>query len=361
MPIETPTLEELDVLTAGGGQTDETISLFDSDGRLLALRPDVTLPIARMIASRLRNDDGPFRLRYAQQVFREQESLQAQEREFTQLGVESIGTQGVWADAEVVSLFVEALRACNLREFTVAICTVSVLKAIIEESDMDPQWAEDVLEAFHTSNFVSLQDLADRDGVDDEFRELLLELPHVRGGRDAIVRCRQLVAPLGHQEDLDRLLLTWDVLEAQGCTDHVVVDFSIMCSFDYYTGLAVEAYAPGFGLPLGSGGRYDHMLEAYGRNMPAAGFAFSLERVMQALRRQGDKVYPATPRALIGGSCAGKTFVAAAKLRKQGVDVCITDAEDLLEEASKRGIAAVYRADEQGDPIRMDEGSDRDV
>ncbi|NLG10334.1 MAG: ATP phosphoribosyltransferase regulatory subunit [Coriobacteriaceae bacterium] len=289
-PIETPTLEVLEVLEQGGQLTKTPFRLFDADGTLLVLRPDVTLPIARKVASRLENITKPLRFRYVQSVFREEESLRAQSREFTQIGVESIGLSGAAADAEVILLLVEALKACGLKEFTVAFCTVGVLRdlldACLREGSVDDSWRSTVLAACHENNLVAVKRLANDARVEARYATALRGLLEVRGGRGAIEACRQLVEPLGCVDGLDVLAQTYDIIDQLGASDHVTVDFSVMSAFDYYTGLVFEAYAPGLGVPLGSGGRYDRMLESYGASAPAAGFAFGLERVMHALLEQ---------------------------------------------------------------------------
>jgi len=339
MPIETPSLEIREVMESGGGLVGNPISLIDADGKLLVLRPDVTRSIARMVATRLVAGDGPFRLRYAQQVFREQEGDLAQSREFTQLGAESIGLAGPAADAEVVSLFVEALRACNLEDFTVTICTVGVLRSLVAGAGMPASWGDAILAAYHASDFVAVEELAAADGIDPARRRALVRLPRLRGGRQTLLDCRELMGDLSVDAGLADLIETWDLLEAAGVADDVVVDFSILSGFDYYTGLVMEAYATGFGLSLGAGGRYDTMLEAYGRTEPAAGFALSLERVMQALRSQGQRVRRRTPDVLVGGTDLPRVFREARALRAEGLSVCITAVPDVAAEAERRGIA----------------------
>ena len=163
MPIETPALEVQDVMTAGGGDAGHFLSLFDIDGKLLTLRPDVTLPIARMVANRLGDDQGPFRFRYCEQVFREEASLRAQSRVNTQLGIESIGLSGSGADAEVIALFMDALEACGLEEYTVAIASVEVLRSLIAAAGMDQSWNAKLLQAYHSSNLVELGELVHPD------------------------------------------------------------------------------------------------------------------------------------------------------------------------------------------------------
>ncbi len=281
-PIETPTLEVMDVMRAGGHMTGVPFKFFDSQGDLLAMRPDVTLQVARMCATRLAGQPGPFRFRYQQRVFRETEGqMRAAAREVTQIGIECIGPSGAEGDAEVLQLFCEALETAGVRDFTISVATVGVLRALLAASGASAAWSEQVLEAFHASNFVEL-DLLTGVGcpVPPVFAQALRALPRIRGGRDAIEEARALVAPLGCEDGLDELSGMCDLLDAAGVGGRVCIDFSVMSSFDYYTGMVFEAYAPGLGSPLGSGGRYDNMVGAYGEDRPAAGFAFFLEQVM---------------------------------------------------------------------------------
>ncbi|MDR2108545.1 MAG: ATP phosphoribosyltransferase regulatory subunit [Coriobacteriales bacterium] len=297
-PIETPTLEVLQVLEQGGKLAHQPFRLFDADNELLVLRPDVTLPIARMVATRL-EAALPLRLRYVQPVFREQEQLQAQARERTQIGVEALGLHGAAADAEVVLLLCEALAACGLRDFTVAICTVGVLRELLDaclrDSDLGEDWRNRVLRACHESNLVTLDGLVSDARLDARYAQALRKIVTLSGGGEAIAACQAIATPLGCADGLDELAASWEIIEAFA-GGHVRVDFSVMSAFDYYTGLVLEAYAPGVGVALGSGGRYDGMLSAYGLDAPAVGFAFSLETVMQALVAQvGDDGQPQTP------------------------------------------------------------------
>ncbi|MEG0216714.1 MAG: ATP phosphoribosyltransferase [Raoultibacter sp.] len=281
MPIETPTLEVMDVMEAGGRIPGAPFKLFDAQGDLLAMRPDVTLQVARMCATRLKDEAGPFKFRYTQRVFRETDT-QASARELTQIGIESIGESGPASDAELVGLFAEALNTCKVENFTLALGTVSVLRALLEKCQAPSSWKHAVLKAYHASNFVELDALVAAAAVPPQFSAAIKALPRIRGGRAAIEAARALVAPLGCAGGLDAFEKTYDYLVQEGLASCILVDFSVMSSFDYYTGIVIEAYVPGLGAPVGSGGRYDTMLAAYGQNRPAAGFAFYLEQVMAA-------------------------------------------------------------------------------
>ena len=287
VPVETPTLEIMDVMNAGGRVPGTPFKLFDSRGDLLALRPDVTLQIARMCATRLAGQPGPFRFRYQERVFREAEGRpQAEAREMTQVGVELIGEAGPAADAEVIALLAESLERVGVGNFRISVATVGVLRALLAGSGADEAWKAGVLSAYHASNFVKLDELtgdgAREAGVAPVFAQAIRALASVRGGREAVGRVREVVAPLGCQDGLDDLERTLALLDEKGLGSRIFVDFSVMSSFDYYTGIVFVAYAPALGAPLGSGGRYDNTIGAYGESRPAAGFAFYLDQALAA-------------------------------------------------------------------------------
>ena len=281
-PIETPTLERMDAMNAAGRIPGTTFKLFDATGELLALRPDVTMQVARMAASRLRFSEDAMRFRYTQRVFRDVD-IPSEAREMTQIGIECMGPAGADADAEVVGLLARALEATGLENFTIALGTVGVLRALLEVCEAPGTWKNAVLGAYHASDFVALNKLCAQKDIPTDYAQAICALPRIRGGREAIDAVRALVEPLGCVDGLDDFAATFDALAEDGLASVLLVDFSIMSSFDYYTGIVFEAYSPGMGELLGSGGRYDTMLEGLGAPArPAAGFSFYLEQVMEA-------------------------------------------------------------------------------
>ena len=288
VPIETPTLESMAVMQAGGRVPASPFKFFDATGDLVTMRPDVTLQVARMCATRLGDARGPFRFRYMQRVFRETEGqLRADVREKKQIGIECIDAAGVEADAEVIGLFAEAIETAGVTDFKLSLATVGVLRALLAASTAPESWKQELLEAFHESNFVVIDELCDRaQAKGSQFAPVIRELARIRGGREAVQKVRALVEPFGCAAALDPFEETLDLIAANGLADRIVVDFSVMSSFDYYTGIVFEAFAPGLGRAIGSGGRYDKLLATYGADRPAAGFAFYLEEAMEAAAAQ---------------------------------------------------------------------------
>lgn len=358
--IETPVAERLDALEAAAGSLEDTAFRFmDLDGHLLALRPDLTVPIARLVGSRLAGEPGPFRFRYASEVFREHESLRGQSRQFTQVGAELIGAGGPAADAEVVSLVVEGLRVAGFSDFTVSLGTVAVLSAVVRAAGMPDGWGREVFSAAHERNLVELDRLAGAPGVDPSAARALKAVPRIRGGAEAIDACREAAAGCGCEAVLDELAETYALLEAAGTAGNVTVDFSVMRSFDYYTGIVLEAYAPGFGVPLGGGGRYDGALAAFGTPMPAAGFAFGLERLTIALVEQGAAPSVRRLDAVLGGDAAS-ALGAARELRAGGWRVALSSRAGLELVREAEAAEAVEALWAEGDRVyRLDRAGEK--
>ncbi len=357
--VETPIVERLETLegAAGGDLKTDVFRLFDSDGPLLALRPEMTVPIARLVATRLGVGEQPHRLRYSGRVFREQPSMRGQSREFMQVGVELVGDGGPAADAEVIALMSDALAAAGLEQYTIGVGTVAVLRELIAAASMDSQWEKAVLAAAHDRNLVAIRELAATGGVPQDVSRALSVVPGIRGGREAIDACRVVAGPWVATV-LDELEETWGLLALQGCTDRVSLDFGIVRSFDYYTGVVIEAYGSGPGMPLGGGGRYDGVLAAFEAPAPAAGFALRVERVHEELALQDRQVSVRPLDALLGGS-SQEAFPAAARLRAAGWRVRLapgSGADAVFTQASDAGATYALMATE-GEIVRIAEGS----
>lgn len=321
--VETPVVEVYETLSAAAGDLQGTaFRLFDVDGRLLALRPDMTVPIARLYAARMAHEPGAKRFRYEAQVFREHESLRGQSRQFTQLGIELVGVGGPVADAEVIAVFADALAAAGLRDFTIVAGDVAILLALIDATGLGDSWRAQMLAAAHDRNLVAFDGLAA--SAPERIADALREVVRLRGGVEAIGRCREIVEPLVGGREVARFAAMWELLEAAEAAGRVLADFGIIRSFDYYTGLVFEAYVPGLGVALGGGGRYDDLLSAYSAPAPAAGFAIGLERLSIALADQGVSV-PVPPAPVPVDGPATRAFAEAARRRATGERVILAD------------------------------------
>lgn len=291
LPVETPLLEDWDVLGAAGRIKGSPFRLFDSDGRLLMLRPDLTLPVARLAATRLDAGAAPLRLRYAAPVVREQDSLRGQPRQFTQMGVELIGGDGASAEAEVVALLAEALEALSVGSWRIVCGSVAPIEAALAACAPSESFRERARELVHASDLVGLDELVASAGLPDACARAIGGIPRVGGGPEALDEVDALLERAGVGKgargvgELRALVASLAGTPAEG---RLAFDFSIVNSFDYYTGLIFKAYRDGVAASLASGGRYDSVLANLGvPGCAACGFALSLERLQEVLGPSG--------------------------------------------------------------------------
>ena len=290
LPVETPILEDKCSLEEGGRIADTPFKLFDDDGRLLVVRPDNTLPIVRMVASRMRAGELPLRLRYEAPVVRECRRGTGGSRQFTQLGFELIGEGDTAGDIEMVTLVAEALRALGLSSGRLVCGSVKPFKALMAQCQ-DASFAAEALSLVHANDFVDLDERVDASDEDEAVKAAIKELPRLAGDVRVLDRVDELLAAAGIKAPMTaELRALLDGLDERDAAT-VSFDFSLMNSFDYYTGLVFKVYVDGLTDPVGSGGRYDSIFDgAFGEGItvPAAGFAFSLERLEEADAKEAD-------------------------------------------------------------------------
>ena len=293
LPVETPLLEDRRAIERGARVKDSAFQLFDSDGSLLMLRPDLTLPVARLVAGRVSAGELPARFRYAAPVVREEPSLRGQPRQFTQLGVELVGEDGAASEVEVVRLLAEALGALEVPDWRIVFGSVTPLTSLLDACAPTPDFREEVLALVHDSDLVTLDELiSSTEGLAPAAARALREVCRMGGGAEVIGRLDALLAEAGVDPasrgtaELSSLAGSLADLFEQG---RLSFDFSIINSFDYYTGIIFKGYAEGIAASLASGGRYDAVLANLGRpGLVACGFALSLERLQEVLGEPGE-------------------------------------------------------------------------
>ena len=339
--VVTPTFEYYETLRASAPETadDSTFRFFDRSGRMLALRPDMTTPIARVAVMRMRERPLPLRLFYLANVFRQEETQAGRQCEFYQAGVELLGAGGVAADAEVVALAVEALLAAGLSDFQVCLGQVDFISGIMAEAGLDAATAHKVKQALIERNMVGLGELLAESRIEPCNRDLLQQLPMLHGKMDMLRNVRQRVKNEISQAALDNLAEIYHLLEKYGIDRYVMFDLGIIRDFEYYTGMVFETYTTGLGYPICGGGRYDRMAGSFGREQPATGFALGIERILLALERQGLDATNPTQTVYVGwaGSNLPKAIAAVKRLREDGSTAELGLQDQSREEAEREG------------------------
>jgi ATP phosphoribosyltransferase regulatory subunit len=337
--VATPTIEYFDTLVRGEGTEagDRLFKLVDRGGELLALRPEMTTPVARLVTTHLRGAVPPVRLAYAGQVFRGSEIGSGRLREFPQVGCELIGAGGREADAEIVALAVEALAASGVAKFSISLGHVGFLRGILRGLELQDDDDRALRALLYQKDFVGIRGMLARCGVPAARVEAFAALPML-SGRNAIADAHRLVEADESRQVLRDLEDVIGVLQAHGAGHAVRVDLSIIRDFGYYTGIVFEGHTATLGFPLLGGGRYDGLFAGFGAPQPATGFAVRIDRVLASAPGRDE---PAADVAVVftDGDRAEALQLARA-LRAQEISVSMEVLGRPWEEAARQAIAA---------------------
>jgi ATP phosphoribosyltransferase regulatory subunit len=278
--VATPAIEYDEVLARGDGRAaGSAYRFFDESGELLALRSDMTVPIARLVATRYAGAEPPLRLCYLANAFRAVRPQSGQMREFAQAGVELIGAPAPGGTAEVVEVLEAALDAAGLDRAVIGLGDADLFRQLLAELGVDGEARESALARLATHDLVGLEaELTAIDGIGEEQCATCLALSQLRGGREVLDEARSL-GGAAVERATARIGETFEALEAAGAADRVQIDLGLLRDLGYYSGAILEVYDPALGHVLGGGGRYDGLLKRFGVDLPAAGFALYLERV----------------------------------------------------------------------------------
>ncbi|MDQ3588346.1 MAG: ATP phosphoribosyltransferase regulatory subunit [Actinomycetota bacterium] len=269
--VWTPALEYEETLRTGdAGGAGAGYRLFDEQGEVLALRSDMTIPIARVVATRLGDAQPPLRLCYFGHAYRAAERRTAELREFLQGGIELIGLPGAEGEAEVIALTEDALDRAGLRRHRVGVGDGTLFARLLDDADVPEDAREGLVGCLSSRDLVGLERRVDELGLGAASRERLVSLPSLRGGAEVLERAGGAV---------DALLELHELLAERGVADRVIFDLGLLRQLGYYTGPVFEVYDPAVGFALGGGGRYDELIGRFGRPLPACGMALDVGRV----------------------------------------------------------------------------------
>ena len=293
----------------------------DFDGKILALRAEMTAPVARIVTTRIASMPTPIRLFYVSNVFRCSQSYVEREREFWQAGIELIGSNTSEADGEILSLLVSSLRKLGLKEVRLDIGHASLLKDILNSSGLDEEKKGSLRSLLANRDQARLEVFMEQNNFASKLREVFLQLSSCR--RLDKISSISLGSPEFRKanEHLRKLLEVKDTLTNYGIENLVFFDFSMTRKIAYYTGLVFEASVPNFGLPLGGGGRYDRFIEKFGKlKLPATGFALEIEKCLKALTAQGFQILEkAKTKVLVSSKFQNVAINVVSLLRDAGV------------------------------------------
>ena len=276
--VATPALEYEETLArADVGEARPVYKLWDEAGDVLVLRSDMTLPIARLVASRFPDAEPPLRFCYFAHAYRGVKPSRGQPREFLQAGIELVGAPSPAGTAEALVVLAGALDATGLRDYRIGVGDAALFPALLDRAEVPHERRGPVLHELATRDFVGLEREVGALGLSAREGELLVRAAQTRGGADVL-------GDFGAAADGMRALhglLPGEVAE------RVLFDLGLVRGLGYYTGAIFEVYDPALGAPLGGGGRYDELLGRFGRPLPAVGWALNVERLHLALYGEG--------------------------------------------------------------------------
>ena len=344
--VITPGLEFYDVFNMKSRYfpQESMYKLVDNKLRLMVVRPDSTMPIARMTATRLREQELPIRLCYSQSGYRSKPSMRGRSDEIRQTGIELIGSASKRAELEILSNALEVLSSFQTEGFRLELGHIGFFKAMIEKLDCDSDTAENIRSLIEVKNYPALNDLLDTVG-DSEAARALKQLPRLFGGEEVFEEAAKLYSDPQADAVLAELKETYERANALGYKGMITIDLGLVNRMDYYTGTVIKGYIEGCGDAVLSGGRYDKLLSEFGYDVPAAGFAVNVDAVARAEMKKID-FRPKPVDVIVFGTDGHETDAAVhcSKLISEGL-TAETAVFDIIEEvrayAAKKKIGRI--------------------
>ena len=299
--IQTPTFEYFDVFRKEIGTipSKDLYKFFDKEGNTLVLRPDITPSIARVAATLFGEEDLPIRLCYTGNTFINHSNNQGRLREVTQMGAELIGDDSVEADAEMLAMVIESMQAIGLKEFQLSVGHLGFFQSLIEDAALDEEARERVVELINNRNYFGVEEYLDSIMVKRSSKEAFAALGNLVGGVEVLAKAKNIAPNSSGIMAVKRLEKIYDILALYGVEKFVTFDLSMTGNYGYYTGIFFRGYTFGTGDAVVKGGRYDHLLEKFGKTSASIGFAIVIDELMNALIRQKIRIVYTRKNAII--------------------------------------------------------------
>lgn len=331
--VMTPGIEFYDVVPGDNEAIppESVYKLTDTKGRLLVLRPDSTMPIARLTATRLQNARLPIRLYYAQDVFRLNQGLSGHNDQTFQAGVELIGAAGERADLDILSLAAQSLRECVGDDFRLEIGHVGVFRSLVDQLEVDTETRDEIRSLVESKNYAALSDRLDTLPA-DETVAALRRLPRLFGGEEVLKEAQSFCRTDASRRALDTIKRLYTAMKNGGLADNITIDLGLVHPQEYYTGVIFRGYVEGSGDTVVSGGRYDTLLRQFGPDLPATGFGVNVDSLTKLLLERGkiDPVIPPEVLVTAKDGCEAQALQKLGELVENGV-LCEFSVFDTLE------------------------------
>ena len=283
--VITPAVEYYDLFAteSSGLSQEEMYKLTSRGGHLLVLRPDITMPIARLVATRLKDAPLPVRLHYTQKVFRVNPGFKGRSNEITQSGIELVGASGLAADLEIIHTAACAFEACGIADYKIELGHAGVFKALCAGLEVDDAVREEIRLATESKSYSALEEILERLPKTREAGAVGM-LPRLFGGVEILEEASALFGETAAAELSYLRRLVTALAPEYG--DKISLDLGLVHRNNYYTGVVLRGYAGGSGDTAVSGGRYDRLFGEFGLDLPAVGFAANTQVLAEAMTAQ---------------------------------------------------------------------------
>jgi ATP phosphoribosyltransferase regulatory subunit len=323
--IETPALEYIEVFSAGNNvfAPESMFKVFDEKGKVLVLKPDQTIPVARVAASKLKNIEDLSKVSYITNTYRFAGTGAGRLREFTQAGCELLNVPGPYADAEMMAIAVNSMLASGIKDFQIDMGQVDFFKGLMEESGLDDAKVESIRVLIDRKDYLGLEETLDELDMQQDLKDQILDIPSYFGDIEILDRLKKMVKNKRALKALENVEQIYAILKEFGLDKYISLDLGMVRSINYYTGLIFKGYTYGIGFPVLNGGRYDMLLDDFGVSMPAVGFSVSVNMLVMAVSRQDPdrKKGGADTCVSYEKESAGTAYRVASVLRGQGLCV----------------------------------------
>ena len=262
---------------------EEMYKFFDSRGRILVLRPDMTVPVARLVNTKLKDMKLPLKLFYNAEVFRVHESFEGKRNEYLDCGIELIGASGEKTDLEVLVTALEVLKALDTKkEFKLEIGNVNILKSALKDMNLSIDNQNKVIELINKKSLTSLREYLDDIEIRKEYKEFLNKFPWLFGGYEMIKKAKGSAFNEDMKKNIEYLENLYLNLQKLGYEKYLSVDISMVPRVNYYSGIIFKGYVKEIGSTVIRGGRYDNLLESFGKSIPAIGFSVDVNLLIDS-------------------------------------------------------------------------------
>lgn len=316
MEIQTPTFEYFDVFSSEIGTTPskDLYKLYDNEGNTLVLRPDFTPSVARCAAKYFMDENVPIRFCYSGSTFQNTTNLSGKLREVTQMGAELMNDDSVEADAEMIALMVETLKASGLNDFQISVGNVDFFKGICEETGISKSLEMELREYISGKNIFGAENYLDEQEIADDIKSKLMAVTELFGDSSILETAKKEISNERSLNAINRLAALYSVLKERNLENYITFDLGLLSKYNYYTGVVFRAYTYGMGDAVAKGGRYDNLLSYFGKDAPAIGFALTLDDILSAIESPKAKEDRYLTFALGKGRLANKTMSYLARL-----------------------------------------------